>query len=415
MGLRALLLLAFLVAGGGFSLQLSGLDPQAPVGADSASVRSQAALGAAFAVLFLFGAAGWRQAISLLRTNAILLTLPVLALVSTLWAPEPAVALRRALAFAATVLGGLAVAAYRPGTEALRVVAQAASAAMVLSIAYVFLAPGYGVHQITDGVQSTHAGDWRGVFVHRTALGQLAALALALAVYEGRTAFRHWTLRAAVIAAALIGLLMARSVGGMVSAAILLSAPWLFRLGARVAARAPLIAVASTVSAFPLAIGLALLLVGPVLHGLGRDETLTGRAPLWRLMLSAARARPWLGYGYSTGFRDGVAKLVADHSAFGYVPNAQNGYLDVTLNLGLAGLALATAVLATAVWRAVRLALSRAPGGTTAPLLIVIFIVEMNLVEAALISANDIFVLIFATAFAASGQIIKSRRDPAPP
>jgi hypothetical protein len=40
------------------------------------------------------------------------------------------------------------------------------------------------------------------------------------------------------------------------------------------------------------------------------------------------------------------------------------------------------------------------------PLLIVVFIAELNVIEAALISANDIFVMIFASAFVASGDAL---------
>jgi exopolysaccharide production protein ExoQ len=139
-----------------------------------------------------------------------------------------------------------------------------------------------------------------------------------------------------------------------------------------------------------------------VLSVAGKDATLTGRVPLWRLMLRLAAERPWLGYGYSTGFRDVVAQRVAAESPFGYVPNAQNGYLDAVLNLGLAGLALAVAVLGTALVRALQLA---SGGGPLAPLLVVVFITALNGLEAALISANDIFVLIYAATVAATAEM----------
>ena len=96
-------------------------------------------------------------------------------------------------------------------------------------------------------------------------------------------------------------------------------------------------------------------------------------------MAQAAAQKPWLGYGYSTGFRSVVAGLIQAHSPYGYVPNAQDGYLDVMLNLGIAGLALALWALALAASRAVRIA-SQPQAGVFAfaPLLIMALIVEMN-------------------------------------
>ena len=88
------------------------------------------------------------------------------------------------------------------------------------------------------------------------------------------------------------------------------------------------------------AVALLAVLLTPVitpllLHLLGKDPTLTGRTDFWRLMLQAAADRPLLGYGYSTGFRDVVAKSVAAHSGFGDLPNAHNGYLDVGAGIWL--------------------------------------------------------------------------------
>ncbi len=275
--------LAFLIAGGAFSLQLSGLDPHAPVGADSASMLSNLATGSALAVLMLFGAAQWRRVLSLMGANAPLLALPALAILSVLWAPEPLVALRRAAAFALTVLAGFAVVARSPGASALRFLIRAATTAVLLSIVYLALSPGYGAHQWTDGVQSVHAGDWRGLFVHRTALGQLAALALGLAIYAGAEALSR-ALQLCVIFGCLLCLFMAHSGGGWVSAAILLALPSFWIAGRRLALWNGPLAAAIAVAVLALSALLAPMLISVALQALGKDPTLTGRTDLWRLM-----------------------------------------------------------------------------------------------------------------------------------
>jgi O-antigen ligase len=344
--------------------------------------------------------------LGLAMANPLLLALPTLAALSSAWAPEPMVALRRAGAFAATMMAGIAVVTALPGAATLRFMMRTAAAGVALSVAYVVLTPSYGVHQVSDGVQSVHAGDWRGLFLHRTALGQLAALTLAVTAYEGGAAFKSLGLRAMALAACAVCLVMARSGGGWVSATLLLALPGGMGVVERVYRRGGL---ALAVGAAVLAAVLAWLLAPWLLSLLGKDATLTGRTSLWSLMLQLAAERPLFGYGYSTGFRDVVAERLAAQSLFGYVPNAQNGYLDVVLNLGLVGLALALATMVIALRRALRLATSAQPRGpyTRAPLLIVVFIMELNGIEAALISANDIFVLIYAATVAATGEMTK--------
>jgi len=411
---RAGLIAACLVAGGALSLQLSGLDLRAPAGADSASIRSEATLALAYGVLLTAGAASGRL-LGVVRRNVLVIAPAALAILSAAWAPEPATALRRALAFAATLMSGAALAAALPNRRALAFVAQAAVAGVLLSVLYVVLQPQYGVHQATDGVQSVHAVDWRGLFVHRTALGQLSALALALAAYGGRSALGPPLFRIGVGAAALLCLYKARSAGGVVDAALLLTAPPLLQATWWIWRRGGWLALAVLACAGLLVAGAAWTVAPLVLQALGRDATLTGRAAFWPAMLQAAAAKPWFGYGYSTGYREAVAGLVAAQTGGDYVPNAQNGYLDALLNLGVVGLVLVAAGLALAAWRAVRLARADLPERT--PLLVVLLIAAMNTIEAALVSPNDIFVLLYATTTAAAGEALRrpprSDRSPA--
>jgi len=413
---RCLMILAFLIAGGAFSLQLSGLDPRAPVGPDSASLQSQAAIGGAFLVMAVFAMLNAQCMAAPLKANLLLLALPALALTSVAWAPEQAIAARRAIAFTATVLAGLAITAALPAGAALRFLAQAAAVAVVLSVAYLVLLPGYGVHQISDGVQSVHVGDWRGVFGHRTVLAQLSALSLAFAVHGGRVTFRRPWVRVGVMIMSGLCLWKAHSGGGWISAGVLLALPPCLALGRRSIARMGwpfCLLLGGTMLA---AIALALPLIeAALLSVVGKEPTLTGRRPLWGLFMPAARERLILGYGYSTGFRDVVARLVSDHSGFGYVPNAQNGYLDVMLNLGLVGLGVTLGILALAFRRAFRLAMNPGVPLAILPLLVAVFTAVMNMGEATFIAANDIFALIYVTALVASGEMLRPSPRTAPP
>lgn len=64
----------------------------------------------------------------------------------------------------------------------------------------------------------------------------------------------------------------------------------------------------------------------------GRDQTLTGRADIWKVLVPYAMKQPILGYGFGGFWTDAMRKMTSSH--------AHNGNLDIILNLGLVGLIL---------------------------------------------------------------------------
>jgi O-antigen ligase len=74
---------------------------------------------------------------------------------------------------------------------------------------------------------------------------------------------------------------------------------------------------------------------------LGRDTTLSGRTLIWKQVWIYIRERPWLGWGYEAFWRgtQGEAFRVVGTLHF-MVFHAHNGFLEIWLELGFAGLAL---------------------------------------------------------------------------
>ncbi|MGB6509916.1 MAG: O-antigen ligase family protein, partial [Xanthobacteraceae bacterium] len=91
-----------------------------------------------------------------------------------------------------------------------------------------------------------------------------------------------------------------------------------------------------------------------VLQILGSDPTLTGRTELWRIVLGMIWDKPLLGWGYSAMWLQDDTITIAISSAVGWaVPQAHNAVLEVTLGLGVVGLAIVIAFVAVSVWRAI--------------------------------------------------------------
>lgn len=94
------------------------------------------------------------------------------------------------------------------------------------------------------------------------------------------------------------------------------------------------------------------------LASVGKDTTLTGRTALWNMVTNEIARHPWFGTGYGgfwLGF-EGPSFTIVNY--FAWRPGqAHNGYLDVTNEVGFAGLALLILVLiqhATRTWHLFR-------------------------------------------------------------
>jgi exopolysaccharide production protein ExoQ len=78
---------------------------------------------------------------------------------------------------------------------------------------------------------------------------------------------------------------------------------------------------------------------------LGKDVTLTGRTGIWSAVLDSIAKRPLLGYGYQAFWLGLEGESYRVILAVSWVlAQAQNGFLDVMLEMGIAGLAIVVLV-----------------------------------------------------------------------
>ncbi len=85
---------------------------------------------------------------------------------------------------------------------------------------------------------------------------------------------------------------------------------------------------------------------------MGRGEdmtTLTGRLPLWEILLEAISHSPWIGHGYLAYWDDEQVEYLSKTLKW-EIPHGHNMYLDITLDAGLIGLGLFFLCLITALF-----------------------------------------------------------------
>ncbi len=330
----ALIFVAYL----GFSPVLTG-----DYGADGAlSGGGDSLRQVSFTALFLLIAAvtaSGKGARALLDVPLALVALLLWCWLSVTWAIEPGVALRRVLFTTIVTLGvtySLNMLSYR---TAMSILCTWFAAILLLDwLAIPLLAQ--AVHQPGE-IDKALVGNWRGIHTHKNEAGAFCALAALVFIDKA------WRGRSYIIAPALVMLSLAflvmtssKTSGGLVLVAAM--AGVVFDLGYR---NPTLRAVALGT----IACGLLLAVVAfgdqaPELLAVFEDPaSLTGRVQIWPVLLSYAAAHPFLGSGYGSFWAIGDASPVYESGArwLTTISHAHNGYLDLLVQTGLVGLALA--------------------------------------------------------------------------
>jgi exopolysaccharide production protein ExoQ len=146
-------------------------------------------------------------------------------------------------------------------------------------------------------------------------------------------------------------------------------------------------------------LGLYFVLAFPDLlfQALGRDATLTGRTRLWDILLPVIAKRPILGYGYDAfwaGIKPDVISVWIEAGRL--VPVADNGYIDLCLSLGLAGVCLFLYVFARAFGRAMQYVRSEPGFIGLWPITYLCIFAADNICESALLTRGTFPFLVFA-------------------
>lgn len=385
----------FVLAGGGFVLYTSTVEPEIVRETGAGSLISQVMLSAVYtlSVLLFIARDGFQD---VLRRAWPILLLPALAMLSALWSPDPMLTLRRAFAFAGTIAFGLSLGTAFRFRATLGVITLSLALVMVLSIALTLIDPTKAVHQSNDAIQAVHAGYWRGIFAHRNTLGFWSAATIIMILLTDEETFGRSLpglfMTLCTVLAAGTCLIASGSSAGL--AIVSLSAIFVFVLTATL--RQPR-RLQVMMILFWACIGMLMILTfGELarfgLQLLGRDSDLSGRTEIWTYILDLLRAsdKP-LGLGYFVGTLLLDQRLTAAMQVRSV--NAHNGFLEAFVYFGWTGLIIAIAVSLWLLCETLRLAgrMARYRRYTGfAPAVIVFMALAHNMVESTIVSPNNL-------------------------
>ncbi|MBV8206121.1 MAG: hypothetical protein JO041_04955 [Acidobacteria bacterium] len=327
----------------------------------------------------------WRRVVRAGRAAWPLVALTAFALFSSAWSVHPLLTLRRA----ALLLVSTAIACYMGERYSVEEFASLAARAlcvfMLLTVFCRLVAPSYVVDEF---------GSWKGLSGYKNAFGEHMAVAvLLLLLVRFRSNWpRYFFL---LLAVALLGL--SRSVSSLLLCAAMIAVLPVLHFS-----RSPLPRRSLTYGISTAAVAAAAWWGAthwPMLfQALGRDPTLSGRTLLWLLVTPAVLRHPMLGYGYGSAFWAGLqgeALNIWTQSRW-LAPRADNGYLDLCLDVGLVGASLLLFLWARALRRAIAFREFHEGAIALWPLAYLSFFALHGISESTLLSSGDLPFFVFS-------------------
>jgi O-antigen ligase len=292
----------------------------------------------------------------------------------------------------------------------------ALTAWIVLFLCYfgIIFIPELSIHQKTDLLETSLAGDWRGIYGHKN----ITADVMTILIFFGWYLWRNMSgaLGATIVIPALVFEFFS---GGKSAMALLFAVAALALLVSRARSLTGKALLAFT----PLAV-LGFLTVGSVVSPLAADilqylpvdATFTNRADVWRFAIKAAASFHWMGSGFESFWHGAAAQTGGDLSIAwaGQAHTSHNGYLDIILTIGAPGLVLVIIALLVVPLRDYHNTLQTGTNQSLASLFFLIWLYLMyhNMFEAFLLSRAD--TMWFTLALATCGLRYTARYDARP-
>jgi exopolysaccharide production protein ExoQ len=265
------------------------------------------------------------------------------AVASTVWSVLPGQTFRRSFALLGTIIIGLYMGMKFSPKQQLQFIAACTGLGAIASLVAGLIFPHFGIVQ---------TGEWIGVYYQKNDLGHTMAIGMFcfLFLMMGQRRGKATYITLAILCATLM--VLSRSVTAMVVCALMLGV-LRFRKLLVLPARSLVIYTGVFMAVAVPAAVVVFQNIDAVLGFFGRDASLTGRIPLWRIVLHEIYDRPILGYGFSAFWYSGEGDRV--HAAIKWFPmHSHNGYLETTLALGIIGTTLLLIGLAASLLRGLR-------------------------------------------------------------
>jgi exopolysaccharide production protein ExoQ len=300
-----------------------------PLSSGSQGVSHKIGLAIVSAIAVLFAckrpSVVWHASLNL----KMILAFPLIALVSCLWSSAPVQSATSAVTLLCFVLFAIYISETYTAAGQFDLVMLTGALAVPISILMAVLVPSVGAS----------SGGWHGIFGHKQQCAGTVSLFLITALHwKPHNSLQRALLPLYCFVCVLLIIMSQSRTGWLITlfGIALTLFLWILRKFAR---KDALFITAITIPAVAIFTALAYTYAEVVLSSMGKDPSLSERTVIWSAVWDAISARPLLGYGYEAFWTGLVGPSHTVVLASGWdVSQAQSGFLDLWLQLGLPGL-----------------------------------------------------------------------------
>jgi O-antigen ligase len=272
-----------------------------------------------------------RETLSVCKKHLLLLLLPALAFLSAFWSQNPTHTLVDAVNLTLITLFAVYLFVRYPGERLIAFLSFAAAISLLMCVFAVVFMPGVGIDPYQEDA-------WRGVFGQRNNCAVICVCFLVVALHYRARVLDRQIVRWTVLILASLFIVMSGSRTGWALAAFAVALTVSIRLVQRTRRLdrvVVLMAIAVPVTALAMAVASNFT---QTLALMDRDPTMTQRTVIWAEVLPSIAKRPLLGYGYAAFWNGLNGESTQTVLVTGWMEGqAQDGYLDLLLQLGLIG------------------------------------------------------------------------------
>lgn len=332
----------------------------------------------------------WKRVFRALPYGFIIWPLVGFAGLSYFWSAIPGETLSNTFRLIGTTLFGIYIATRYTPKQQLQLFGWAFGLIVILSLFYVIALPKYGI------MGATLAGTWRGIFTHKNTLGKMMALSSTIFTLLLLSDRRHRIILGIFLSLSVLLLLGTTSKGALVNLITMLSVTAVCQI-LRAQYRWMVVLIGGIILVTGI-IQAALLfnLETVVVDMMGKDLTFSGRIDIWMSAFELIKIHPWLGYGYEAfwnGMNGPSAYIWRD--LMWPVPDAHNGFVQLTLHLGFVGLGIFLVGYVINLVRSVTRVRTTSGLEFTWPLLYLVYVFLSNLPEQSLLIPNNLLWVIY--------------------
>jgi exopolysaccharide production protein ExoQ len=328
---------------------LTGVDTQALEAGDTGRdtlIRAQTSLMYLLSVACILPCIKpvWRQ----VQRNALIFSVLGWAILSVLWSDMPSTSAFNSLRMAINLALVIYLFERYSANDIQKLIMLVGCIAAVGSVFLVFVLPQYGLQ--SRGVQAL--GAWEGIFGQKNLCGLEMLILLLPAFFVKLTGPYARMLRSSYIATVMVIIAMTHSAGAWVVGSLCIAFVVFLKFTVRMPGKDAAVLLIVLAGAGALVGVAAYSYYDTLMYALGKDPTMTGRTELWAGLTHLAMRHPVIGYGYTAfwqGITKGPSRSLALQMGWLGLAGAENGVLEMWLELGIVGVLLYVAIFLRAV------------------------------------------------------------------